>query len=57
MLVPIGGSVRLLRWREELGECCSERLGMGQWGGVRGAGDLLYPCVGGVVGHVPQRWW
>jgi hypothetical protein len=49
MLVPIGGSGRLL-WREELGECLGERRGMGQGGGVPGAGNLLYPCVGDAVG-------
>ncbi len=49
----IGGSGRL-RWREELGECFSERLGMGQGGGVRGTRDLTYPCVGDVVHHVPR---
>src|SRR5687768_10554170 len=49
----IGGSGRLLPWREELGECSSERLGMGQGGGVPDAGYLVYPCVRDVVGHVP----
>lgn len=48
----IGGSGRLLRRREELGERFGERLGMGQGGGVAGAGDLLYPCVRDVVHHV-----
>src|SRR5215207_3267164 len=48
------GSGRLRRWREELGECLSERLGMGQRGGVPDARDLVYPCVGDVVGHVPR---
>ena len=39
---------------EELGECLGEHLGMGQGGGVPGAGDLVHPCVGDVVGHVPR---
>ena len=46
------GSGWLLRRREELGECSCERLGMGQGGGVPGAGDLFHPCVGDVVDHV-----
>ena len=52
MLVSIGGSGRLLRSREELGECLGKRLGMGQGRGVPGARDLLYPRVGDVVDHV-----
>jgi hypothetical protein len=54
LMVSIGGSGRLLRWREELGECFSERLGMGQRGGVAGAGDLVHPCGRDVVGHVQR---
>src|SRR5918995_2302031 len=37
------GTGRLLGWREELDECLGERLGMGQGGGVPGAGDRVYP--------------
>ena len=46
------GSGRLLGWCEELGECLGERLGMGQGGGVPGAGDLVHPCVGDVFRDV-----
>ena len=44
----------LLDWCEELRERLGERLGMGQGGGVAGAGDLVHPCVGDVVGHVSR---
>ena len=48
------GSGPLQGWREELGECLGQRFGMGQGGGVPDAGDLVHPCVGDVVGHVPR---
>ena len=48
------GSGRLLGWCEELDEYLGEFLGMGKECGVPGAGDLVHPCVGDVVGHVPR---
>jgi hypothetical protein len=47
-------SSSLLGRCEELGEYVGERLRMGQRSGVPGAGDLLHPCVGDAVGHVPR---
>ena len=37
------------RRSEELAEGLSERLGMGHWGGVRRAGDLVHSRIGDVV--------
>jgi hypothetical protein len=59
-LVTVGPGVLEIRlgdrlglgWCEELGKCFGERLGMGQWGGVPGAGDLVHPCARDVIGHV-----